>query len=561
MESGVAPVYVLIPAYEEGARIADTVAAARALPGVSQVLVIDDGSSDDTGARAEGAGATVIRLPENAGKGAALRAGLHACPAARDDIILLLDADLGASAAEAAQLLHPVQAGEADLTIATFPRLTTPTGFGLVKGFARVGTWLISGLWLAAPLSGQRACRRWVLDAAPFAERYGVEVALNIAAGDAGARVRAVPVAMTHAVTGRTLAGFTHRGRQGWDILRALTAAAFGRTGERLLAWPRPGRALCWLLALYVGFQALFTLPQARWWVPGWMHLPVLLLALFIGPPLAVLFSVLLHARRPNYRARRVPALGGLFLVPLLATMIYAEWQGPSAAWIGLPADNALPTGLQPLLLCWVLLGLFDDLWGNADRRGFRGHVRALLQGKFTTGGVKLFVGGVLAFAMASSVNSNGRTLSSLIEVLVATLLIALSANALNLFDLRPGRALKACWLGMAILLGLFFLTPALAELRVAGPYLMQFSLLLLLATLVYAPLDFAGMMMLGDTGSNMLGAFLGLALVLIAPLPVQGVLVAALIGLHLYTERHSLTRLIEEVPWLRWVDGLGRSE
>ncbi|HEY3415855.1 MAG TPA: glycosyltransferase [Armatimonadota bacterium] len=550
MESADVPVYVLIPAFAEGERIAGTVTAARSLPGVAQVLVIDDGSTDETAARAELAGATVLRLPVNAGKGAALQAGLHACPAADEAILLLLDADLGDSAAEAHRLLHPVRAGEADLAIATFPRLTVKTGFGLVKGLARIGTWLLTGRWLAAPLSGQRACRRWVLAAAPFAERYGVEVAMNIAAADAGARMLEVPVAMTHAVTGRTLAGFAHRGRQGGDILRALLAAAFGRTGGRLLDRPSPERALCWLLALGTVGWAFFALLQGQGLPTLW-----LLLAVLLGPPLAAICSGLWHARRPNYRARYVPALGGLVFAPALAMLLTHAPYWPASPQSPAQGGHLFPFLLPLSLLGWMLLGLLDDLWGNADRKGFRGHVRALLQGKLTTGGVKLLGGGLLALAMAWHLADHDPL--RLAAVPVAALLIALSANALNLFDLRPGRALKLFWLGTVLLLG--FLLPD-ALFGAGQPYLPYTLLLLLLASLLYAPLDFAGMMMLGDTGANALGAFLGTCLAVTAPLPVQGALVAVLIGLHLYTERISLTRLIERVPWLRWLDALGRS-
>jgi hypothetical protein len=90
-----------------------------------------------------------------------------------------------------------------------------------------------------------------VLEAAPIADGYGVEVAMNVAAGDAGARIVEVPVVMTHAASGRNWAGVKHRSRQFVHVFSALTAAAFGRTGEPLLSIPRWWRFLLWGILLW----------------------------------------------------------------------------------------------------------------------------------------------------------------------------------------------------------------------------------------------------------------------------------------------------------------------
>ena len=90
MSAGTAPILALIPGYQEGPRIATVVAAAaRHLP----VVVIDDGSTDDTAAQAEAAGATVLRQVPNAGKGAALRAGFRHALDAGAEAVVTLDAD------------------------------------------------------------------------------------------------------------------------------------------------------------------------------------------------------------------------------------------------------------------------------------------------------------------------------------------------------------------------------------------------------------------------------------------------------------------------------------
>lgn len=213
----------LIPARNESDRILATLKAVRRIEGVREIVVIDDGSTDDTGSLASEAGARVVRLPVNRGKGAALTAGLQA---AAGDVLLLLDADLGATAAEAGCLLAPVTAGQADLAIATFPRVAgRGGGVGLVVGLARRGIRDATGREMEAPLSGQRALRREVLQSVlPLPSGFGVEVAMTIGALRGGYRVVEVPTTMTHRVTGRTPRAILHRARQYAAVAAALRA-------------------------------------------------------------------------------------------------------------------------------------------------------------------------------------------------------------------------------------------------------------------------------------------------------------------------------------------------
>lgn len=225
---------VLIPAHNEAAAIAATVEAALAVEGVTRLIVVDDGSLDDTAQRARNAGAEVISLPENAGKGAALEAGADLADEA--DVFVLLDADLGETASQCSALVAPVRDGEADMAIAAFPRPAGKAGFGLVKGLARWGIRRLAGTGFEpeAPLSGQRAmtasCLRHVR---PFASGYGVEVALTVRAMNAGCRIVEVPTTMAHAATGRDLQGFAHRGRQFIHVGAALIRLATQRTSGR----------------------------------------------------------------------------------------------------------------------------------------------------------------------------------------------------------------------------------------------------------------------------------------------------------------------------------------
>jgi glycosyltransferase involved in cell wall biosynthesis len=223
-------VAVLIPAHNEEARVAAAVRAAVAIPGAIRVIVVDDGSTDATARLAEEAGADVIRLPENRGKGAALEAGAEALADA--DVVLLLDADLAETAEQGALLLTPILAGDADMVIATFPPTEGKAGFGLVKNLARWGIRRLGEkeFEAEAPLSGQRAMTRACLAAVrPFSSGYGAEVGMTVHALRADLRVVEVGTTMAHAATGRDVAGFTHRGRQFVHVAAALAKLALRR--------------------------------------------------------------------------------------------------------------------------------------------------------------------------------------------------------------------------------------------------------------------------------------------------------------------------------------------
>jgi glycosyltransferase involved in cell wall biosynthesis len=213
-----------VPAFNEAATITATVEAIRAIPEVTRVLVIDDGSKDDTARLAKQAGADVVRRDKNGGKGAALQHGFATLTAPYPEIVLLLDGDLGDSAREAQSLLHPVIDGLADMTIGVLPKPPGSGGFGVVKDLARgaIRDWG-GGYDAQAPLSGQRALRWDCLQAVlPFAEGYGVEVALTIRALQQHYRVLEVMVNMRHRDSGRDIPGFLHRARQYLDVHRTI---------------------------------------------------------------------------------------------------------------------------------------------------------------------------------------------------------------------------------------------------------------------------------------------------------------------------------------------------
>ncbi|WP_067802855.1 glycosyltransferase family 2 protein [Actinomadura formosensis] len=219
---------VIIPAKDEADRIAATVKAAQELPGAGLVVVVDDGSSDGTGRAARDAGARVVRHSRNRGKGAAMETGAEAVRLLDDDRdqprhLLFLDADLAETAREAAPLVEPVRAGDADMTIAVFTTTVKLGGHGFVVRLSREGIRRATGWEPAAPLNGQRCLTRAAFDAAlPLAAGFGVETALTIDLLRQGFRVREVEVPLAHRATGTDWRAQLHRGRQFRDVARAL---------------------------------------------------------------------------------------------------------------------------------------------------------------------------------------------------------------------------------------------------------------------------------------------------------------------------------------------------
>ena len=219
-------VVAVVAARNEEATIGDVVAALAGIPRVDEVVVSCGGSGDRTADLARAAGATVIEAPTNGGKGGAVEAAIDSV--APGDIYLLVDGDVGHTAAETEALLAPLVAARADLCIGRLPELGGG-GFGLVKRLAGCAIAALSGFRPSEPLSGQRAVRREALRVCrPLARGFGLEAAMTVDVTRLGYRVVEVPVRMTHRPTGRGVAGFAHRGRQGLDILRALLPRALG---------------------------------------------------------------------------------------------------------------------------------------------------------------------------------------------------------------------------------------------------------------------------------------------------------------------------------------------
>lgn len=207
---------VIIPAYNEEKRIGNTVKALQSIPIIDQILVVNDGSMDNTRRVAIQAGAEVKNLKKNMGKGAALNEGIKYIS---QDFVAFIDADLEEKAIEVLKLFNPIKNNFADLTIAIFPQKTSKSGLGLTKGFSKWGINFLTGQLMQEPLSGQRAMRKEILKIlSPFSSRFGVEVGMTIDAARQGLRILEIPTLMGHAYTGKDLHGFYHRGKQLKDI-------------------------------------------------------------------------------------------------------------------------------------------------------------------------------------------------------------------------------------------------------------------------------------------------------------------------------------------------------
>lgn len=214
---------IIVTAHEEADRLPDTLAAlATAFPG-AQVIVADDGSTDETSTVAAAGGARVVRCERSIGKGGAatLAARTVLSRALEPDppVFVLCDGDLAASAASLPALAHAVREGRCDLAIAVFSS-RVGGGFGLAVGFAHRAIRSLTGLDLRAPISGQRALSGPAFaTVVPFAPRFGMEIGMTVDASRAGFGIEEVQLDLAHRSTGRTWRGFMHRGRQLADFV------------------------------------------------------------------------------------------------------------------------------------------------------------------------------------------------------------------------------------------------------------------------------------------------------------------------------------------------------
>ncbi|HSJ18857.1 MAG TPA: hypothetical protein VK920_12255 [Solirubrobacterales bacterium] len=248
---------------------------------------------------------------------------------------------------------------------------------------------------------------------------------------------------------------------------------------------------------------------------------------------------------RENWRGRTVAFPAGAMLVAVSLVAL---------APLALLDDRADLDLLDPDLRRWMayvvgvaLLGLLDDSLGRAGEadspRGWRGHLRALLSGRFSTGAIKA----VGAFALAAyAVSGRGR---EELDYLADLALLLLATNLFNLLDLRPGRVEKVFF---ALIAGLCLGGWTAEPLGLLGIFIGP--------VVVGAWFTLRERAMLGDTGSNLIGALAGVALLETLGDPARLIALALIAALNLYGEFRSITAAIDRVPLLRQLDSLGRA-
>lgn len=183
-------------------------------------------------------------------------------------------------------------------------------------------------------------------------------------------------------------------------------------------------------------------------------------------------------------------------------------------------------------------VGAYDDLFGSAQAKGFRGHLRALRRGQITSGMIK--IAGIGTAGLVAALIDRPDAPAAVgrgADVMINTGLTAGMANLVNLFDLRPGRAGKAIIAAGALMPG-------------AGPVVGS--------AVGVLPADLAGRSMLGDCGANALGAGVGIAAGRL-PRTLRLVVLGAVAGLTLASEQVSFTQVIERSRWLSALDEWGR--
>lgn len=263
---------------------------------------------------------------------------------------------------------------------------------------------------------------------------------------------------------------------------------------------------------------------------------------------------------RANYRRRPTSFPVGLALIlgaaggPVVAAIVSPQARAESV-WMAHAACFMLTLGFG-------LAGLADDLLGGHDHSGFRGHLGAMRRGVVTTGVFKIVVGAIVSLGAVALMTASTRTATArvdlwfLAQLALDSALIAASANLVNLLDRRPGRAIKSFLVGTLGAVSWIALSKGAEQaFRAAASCAGMVG-----AAVAILPLDLAEQVMLGDTGSNPLGAVLGLLLLHLAP-GARIALLALVAWLTLTSERVSFSQAIDSNRVLRFLDRLGRRD
>jgi UDP-GlcNAc:undecaprenyl-phosphate/decaprenyl-phosphate GlcNAc-1-phosphate transferase len=243
--------------------------------------------------------------------------------------------------------------------------------------------------------------------------------------------------------------------------------------------------------------------------------------------------------KRENHRGRSLPVpIGVVIVAAALVALIPIALLGRLGGADIYPDNFALVMLLVPGV---AMIGLLDDVL-SGSARGWRGHGRDFLAGGFSSGALKAAATLGLALLVASYVPGSGS------DFLLAAAVLVLATNAFNLLDLRPGRCVKAfVVLGIGLTIG----TQVTEVSATLGIFIAP--------VLVAGFFDLREKGMLGDAGSNAIGAMAGLWIVLTLGAGGQLVALVILLALNLFGEFRSISNVIEKVPGLRHLDSLGR--
>lgn len=221
----------VVPVYNEADLIVSTVENLKKVKYIDEIVVVNDGSKDNTLDVANSLNVSVIDLGINCGKGYAMKKAIDTL---EYDYIAFVDGDLGETSIQVESLILPIINGEADVSIAKFPRRSDVThtkgGIGAVKALAKKGVYFFTKKEIDTSLSGQRVYKKEVIDKIDYIPaRYGIEVAMTIQTINNGFSIIEVPVTMKHRYSQRNLKGFIHRGKQFKDILKTFIIMYFRR--------------------------------------------------------------------------------------------------------------------------------------------------------------------------------------------------------------------------------------------------------------------------------------------------------------------------------------------
>lgn len=239
---------------------------------------------------------------------------------------------------------------------------------------------------------------------------------------------------------------------------------------------------------------------------------------------------------RPNYKKDMIPVSMGIVFLPMIII------NGIILAFFTKEDKNLLYLFMFIFgLISMFFAGVLDDIIGNRDVSGLKGHFKSLLKGSLTTGGFKALFGGFVGIIISIAVSKN------IADIIINTLIIALSTNLMNLLDLRPGRAIKV------------YLTISTVLFLTLTGYVKSLILLIVPNVLAYFNYDLKARAMMGDTGSNVLGISIGMLVIMGYSVKVRIGWLVFLVLIHILTEKYSLTKIIEKNKFLNFIDKLGR--